>query len=225
MRAIAYLRVSTDEQAESGAGLAAQRAACAAWAERNGAAFEAHADEGVSGASGIEARPALLAAIAELRSGDVLLVARRDRLARDPIVSAMIERLAARAGARIVSCAGEGTEGDSPTDVLMRRIVDAFAEYERLVIGARTKAALGAIRASGRKTGGDVPYGFTLLGDGRTLAPCAAERAVIERARELRAAGLSLRAVAGELARAGMLNRAGRPFHPPALATFCKEAA
>jgi hypothetical protein len=88
-----------------------------------------------------------------------------------------------------------------------------------------TRAALGAIRASGRKTGGDVPYGFELLGDGRTLAPCAAERAVIERARELRAAGLSLRAVAGELARAGMLNRAGRPFHPPALATFCKEAA
>jgi DNA invertase Pin-like site-specific DNA recombinase len=223
MRAIAYIRVSTDEQAESGAGLAAQRAACAAWAERAGATCETYADEGVSGASGIEARPALLAAIAELRSGDVLLVSRRDRLARDPIVTAMVERLVVRAGARVVSCAGEGTDGDSPTDVLMRRIVDAFAEYERLVIGARTKAALASIRASGRKTGGRVPYGFELLGDGRTLAPCAAEQVVVARVRELRTAGLSLRAVAGELARAGMLSREGRTFDAKAIARM--EAA
>jgi DNA invertase Pin-like site-specific DNA recombinase len=218
MRAIAYLRVSTDEQADSGAGLAAQRAACASWAERQGAALEVRADEGVSGAAAIDARPALLEAIGMLRAGDVLLVARRDRLARDPIVAAMVERLAARAGARVVSAAGEGTDGEAPTDVLMRRIVDAFAEYERLVIGARTKAALRAIRVSGRKTGGEVPYGYQLGADGRTLEAFEPEQRVLAKVRELRAAGFSLRAVSKMLADAGLLARTGRPFAPTQVA-------
>ena len=45
------------------------------------------------------------------------------------------------------SAAGEGTDTDGPTDILMRRIVDAFGEYERLIIKARTKAALRSRRA------------------------------------------------------------------------------
>lgn len=212
MNAVAYLRVSTDEQAQSGAGLEAQRAACERWAAAQGATLTVYRDEGVSGAAPLDERPALLEALAALRKGDVLLVAKRDRLARDPMVTAMVERMAQRAGARVVSAAGEGTDGDSPTDVLMRRIVDAFAEYERLLIGQRTKAALKAIRSSGRKTGGDVPYGFQLGADGRTLEPCASEQRVIARVRELRAAGLSQRAIAADLTAAGLLARTGKPF-------------
>lgn len=212
MNAVAYLRVSTDEQAQSGAGLEAQRAACERWAAAQGATLTVCRDEGVSGAAPLDERPALLEALAALRKGDVLLVAKRDRLARDPMVTAMVERMAQRAGARVVSAAGEGTDGDSPTDVLMRRIVDAFAEYERLLIGQRTKAALKAIRSSGRKTGGDVPYGFQLGADGRTLEPCASEQRVIARVRELRAAGLSQRAIAADLTAAGLLARTGKPF-------------
>lgn len=59
----------------------------------------------------------------------MLIVAKRDRLGRDPMVVAMIESAVKRKGARIVSAAGEGTDSDSPTDILMRRMVDAFAEY------------------------------------------------------------------------------------------------
>lgn len=59
----------------------------------------------------------------------------------------------------MVSAAGEGTDSDNPTDILMRRIVDAFGEDERLLIGARAKAALRAKRAQGLRAG-DVPFGF-----------------------------------------------------------------
>jgi DNA invertase Pin-like site-specific DNA recombinase len=225
MRVIAYLRVSTDDQVESGAGLAAQLASCSAWAESRGGTLVVCRDEGVSGAASIDARPGLLEALGQLGRGDVLLVSRRDRLARDPIVCAMVDRLVARAGARVASVAGEGTDSDSPTDVLMRRIVDAFAEYERLIIGARTKVALKAIRASGRKTGGDAPYGYTIGADGRTLAPCEAEQRVIATVRELRSAGLSLRAVSDALASQGMLNRTGRPFHSQTIANLEQGAA
>ena len=148
-RAIGYKRVSDDKQAESGADLAAQEDAIRACARRLGldlVAVFATEDEGVSSVDPLDKRPELLDAIAAPGRGDVLIVAKRDRLGRDPIIVAMIEAAVARRGARIVSAAGEGTETDGPTDVLMRRIVDAFAEYARLIIRARTKAALGAKR-------------------------------------------------------------------------------
>ena len=208
MATIAYLRVSTDQQADSGAGLDAQHDACTKSA---GVLTGVYRDEGVSGSTGLEKRPALLEAIGALKKGDVLMVAKRDRLGRDPLVVAMIESAVQRKGARIVSAAGEGTGSDSPADVLMRRMVDAFAEYERLIIGARTKAALQAKKARGERTG-SVPYGYTLADDEKTLEPNPTEQAVITEARKLKAAGLSLRKVAAELARRGFYARNGAQF-------------
>ena len=111
--------------------------------------------------AGLERSSGLADDIATLGKGDVLLVAKRDRIGRlDPMAMAMIEAAVRRRGARIVSAAGEGTESDDPSSILMRRMIDAFAEYERLIIGARTKAGLGAKRRRGEKvTGGAIPYG------------------------------------------------------------------
>ena len=63
-----------------------------------------------------------------------------NRTGPDPLSMAMIEAAVKRHGARIVSAAGEGTEDDDPSSILMRRMIDAFAEYEKLIIGARTKS-------------------------------------------------------------------------------------
>jgi DNA invertase Pin-like site-specific DNA recombinase len=208
----AYLRVSTQDQAESGAGLAAQLDACRHFARSQDAELTAEfEDKGVSGAKGLESRPGLLDAIATLNKGDVLVVAKRDRLGRDPIKVAMIESAVARKGARIVSAAGEGTDGDDPASVLMRRMIDAFAEYERLLIGARTKAALGAKKARGERTGA-VPYGYRLASDGVHLDPIAEEQKVIAEAHRLHKAGQSLRAIARELDRRGFVSRTGKTF-------------
>ena len=81
----------------------------------------------------------------------MLLVAKRDRLGRDVIAVAMIERLIAKRGARVVSAAGEGTDSDDPSALLMRRLIDSFAEYERALIAARTRAALAAKRRRGER--------------------------------------------------------------------------
>lgn len=80
MRAVGYIRVSTDEQVN---GPKAQADALAAWCARNGVELVAvHHDHGVSGGAELDKRPGLLAALDELERGDVLLVAKRDRLAR-----------------------------------------------------------------------------------------------------------------------------------------------
>jgi len=214
-RALTYRRCSTTEQAEQGHGLDAQADACQALAEREGWILAGDfSDEGVSGAAGLDKRPGLLAAIDALGRGDVLLVAKRDRIGRDSLLMAMTEAAIARKGARIVSAAGEGTEGDDPTQVLMRRMIDAFGEYERLVIKARTRSALQAKARRGERVSRHLPYGYTLAGDGVHLVENEAEQDTIAESRRLRDAGLSLRKVADELTRLGLMSRAGRPFGP-----------
>ncbi len=208
MRAVAYLRVSTDEQS---LGLKAQLDASRAHAERLGWELAGpFADEDVGGAVGLERRPALLEALADMGEGDVLLIAKRDRLGREPMVIAMIEAAVRRKGGRIVSAAGEGTDDDSPSSILMRRMVDAFAEYERLIIKARTRAALAAKKRRGERTGG-IPFGHDLAEDRKTLVENPAELEVLATIRLLKAGGLSLRKIAAELGRLGIPPKQGGP--------------
>jgi len=209
MHAIAYLRVSTDDQSESGNGINSQLDACRQWAKKNGVQLASQQQDDVSGKYGLDRRPGLLAALSDLSKGDVLIVAKRDRIGRDPIVVAMIEAAIARKGAKLVSVAGEGTEGDGPTDILMRRMVDAFAEYERLVIGARTKAALQSKINRGERCG-EVRFGYDLDVDGVTLVANPKEQEVIEIIGALKSSGLSLRKIADELTSRRIATKKGK---------------
>jgi len=227
-KAVPYLRVSDDKQAESGLGLAAQEDACRACARRLGlelGTVHVTRDEGVSSVDPLDKRPELLEAIAELGRGDVLIVSKRDRIARDPIITAMIEAAVQRRGARIISAAGEGTESDGPTDVLMRRIVDAFAEYERLVIKARTKSALAVKRSRGERLGGRVEYGFTVADDGVHLVPDPGEQEVLGMIRTMRAAGMTLQAIAAALDARGIHRREGSRWDHRFISRLLKRAA
>jgi len=213
MKYLIYLRVSTDEQADSQAGLHAQEDSCRGYLRRLSTLGEVtvFSDEGVSGAAGLERRPGLLRAINEIKKGDTLIVAKRDRLGRDPIIVAMIESSASRKGARVVSAAGEGTNSDSPADILMRRMIDAFAEYERLIIKARTVSAMQAKKARMERIG-SIPYGYQLSNDGIHLEERPEEQDVISEIKMLRSAGLNLSAICRELERRGFLTRSGTPF-------------
>ena len=112
----------------------------------------------------------------------------------------------------MISAAGEGTESDDPAGVLMRRLIDSFAEYERLMISARTRAALAAKRRRGERVSGYRAVRLPSRQNGRTLEADAEESATLEAIRRLRAEGRSLRAVADALNTAGMLTRARTPW-------------
>lgn len=207
-RAVAYIRVSTEEQQ---LGPQAQRDAIDAWAERENVEVVGwHIDHGVSGKVPPGKRPALadaLAALHEHQAG-ILVVAKRDRLARDVLVAGFIELKVTQAGARIVSVAGEGTSDDSPTEKLMRQIIDAFAEYERGVIAARTRAALQSKKARGERVG-TIPFGFSADDDGK-LCGNDYERRLLARVRDLREDGESIRGIVQVLADEGFRSRTGR---------------
>ena len=237
--AVAYLRVSTEDQK---LGPEAQRASIETWAAHKGVRVAAwYTDQGVSGGSDLGDRPELVKALVELRTlgAGILIVAKRDRLARDVYVAGVIERAVAGDGARVVSADGTAN-GDTPADAFMRSILDAAAAYERSLICARTKAALAVKKARGEKTGGGVPYGYQRKADGqhatfrtgerrcqanclgcRNLEPVEAEQVVIARARELRAKGVSLTEVSEQLEAAGYLARTGKPFVPVQISRIC----
>ena len=220
--AVAYCRASTAEQHLSPE---AQRAAIETWATREGVRVAAwHIDQGVSGGSNLDERPGLVAALGELRvhGAGVLVVAKRDRLARDVAVAATIEKATGASGARVVSADGVGN-GDTAADGFMRSILDAAAAYERALIRARTRAALQAKRARGERAG-EVPYGYGVDSAGRLL-PCEVEQVVIARVRELRTAGLSLRAIARECRSAGLVSRVGRPLGKTQIERIVTKAA
>lgn len=209
--AVAYIRVSTEEQH---LGPAAQREAIERWAASRGVVVVAwHVDQGVSGGAPIDQRPELVAALQSVTThrAALLVVSRRDRLARSAMIAAMVESLVARSKAKIASAAGEGSEGDEndPSALLMRRMVDVFAEYERALIRCRTKAGLAVKKRRGERVG-NIPFGSRLAADGKSLEACPVETAAIARVRELSAQGVSLRGIVGRLEAEGVRPRGAR---------------
>jgi DNA invertase Pin-like site-specific DNA recombinase len=223
--AIAYIRVSTTEQE---LGPEAQKAAIERWAKAQGVTVASwHVDQGVSGGAELDARPGLTAAFDSLRDlgAGLLVVAKRDRLARDVMISAMMERLAQKAGARIVSAAGEGDgKDDDPSSLLMRRIIDVFAEYERALIRSRTKSALAVKKARGERVG-NVPFGYRLSEDNASLVARDDEQAVIGRIRELRHQGVSVRGIVAKLDAEGVVGRRGRALCKSAVENVLRTGA
>lgn len=196
---------------EQSLGPEAQRAAIELWASRHGVqVLTWHLDQGVSGTTPIEARPGLLAAFRNLEEQEAgqLVIAKWDRLARDVIVSATADRLAERVGAQVTSVDGVGA-GTGPEAVLMRGISAALAQYERALIAARTSAALQALRAKGQRAG-EVPFGYALGTDLKTLVPSIEEQASIDVAKRLREEGWSFRRIASRLADLGHQPRGTR---------------
>ena len=203
-RTIIYTRVSTQDQAESGLGLEAQETECRKYAARfEWEVVNLFTDSGISGAADLDKRPELLNALAELKRGDVLLVYKLDRLSRDVGLNAIIERELGRKGASLRSVSGEGTAADDDDlgALLQRRIVSMFAEYERKLIQARTKQALKAKRARGERTGGSIPFGYSVNINGETkiLIPNQAEQDTIKEIMTERTQGASIRLITDKL--------------------------
>ena len=199
-KTVAYLRVSTDKQADLGVSLEAQRAKVRAYAELYDleiVAFEVDAGESASSLD----RPALKRALAMLRSGkaEALLVAKLDRLTRS--VRDLADLLEGPLKKRALLSIGEQVDTRSAAGRMVLNILTTIGQWEREAIGERTSAAMQHMRAEGRYTGGEAPLGFALRG--RELVAVAGEVATITEIRRLRAAGLSVRAIAATLDESG----------------------
>lgn len=209
MKYIVYMRVSTDKQEESGLGLEAQRHTCLEWINtQKTKGFIVEFIEIITGTDkkrkDVQDRYVLMEAIDALDPGDVFVIAKRDRLSRDTYLNCMIERLIERKQATLY-CAGGEANGDDPHNILMRRIIDAFAEYEAMIISVRTKAALARKKAKGERLG-HVPYGY-MLDDQKNMIVCNSEYLVLSEIHKMKLQGYNTRDIASELNLLGLRNR------------------
>ena len=194
-RVIGYLRVSTTDQEY---GIDAQREAIRAEAERRGWEVEWFEDAGKSGKS-ID-RPGIAAALAQLRSGNAesLVVSKLDRLSRSLPDFARLLEVSSKQGWSIVAL-DLNLDTSTPTGKLVASIMASVAQWEREVIGLRTKEALAAAKAKGVRIG----------------RPDSQDPAVRRRIRRMRSAGHTYCAIAARLnADAVPLPGGGERWHP-----------
>lgn len=216
-----YARVSTLTQVRDGEGLQVQREKIAAWSAFQGLPVALlDADEGVSGAA-MDNRPALrrvLRAALQTGPGAVLVVYKLDRLGRDAIDVQETLAVLLDAGVRVVSLA-DGV--DSASDMgramlrLLTSILATFAELEKETIRARLQDGRKRADANDRAYASEPRYGRRRVdADAKELAADAEEQRAVERVRDLRAAGLSYRAIAQQLEAEGLRPRRAAAWSP-----------
>jgi DNA invertase Pin-like site-specific DNA recombinase len=152
MRVIGYVRVSTYEQANNGSGIDAQRETLKREAEQRGWEVEWMTDAGYS-AKNLK-RPGIQRALEMLKRGDAegLAVAKLDRLSRSVFDFAGLMQKAQRQGWAIVAL-DLGVDTTTPAGEAMANVLATFAQFERRMIGVRTKEALAVKRAQGVEIG------------------------------------------------------------------------
>lgn len=213
----AYVRVSTDGQAESGLGLDAQRDAITRWAAYRGVDLAWYVDAGVSAGKPLDKRPEGRRLAADLAAGRVagVVVAKLDRLFRDALETLEATRAWDAAGLAVVLL-DLGVDTATPMGRAFLTMAAAFAELERARIAERTRDALTAARAQGRRHGA-LALGETLAetvaqarpNGRRDVVAVESEARTVARIVALRAAGMSLRAIAEVLTAEGHATKTG----------------
>ena len=189
MRVTGYARVSTNEQGQNGASLPAQRSAIEAECERRGwELVEIIEDAGYS-ARNLN-RPGIQAVLKALKAGETeaLLVARLDRLSRSTLDFARLVERSQRKGWAIVVL-DIGVDLTTPHGRLVAGVLASVAQWERELIGQRTKDAMAA-----RKAEGEV-FGPRTWKHRNGVTP----EAVAKRIRRERKGGATLQAIADSL--------------------------
>jgi len=213
MELIAYFRVSTARQGDSGLGLEAQRAKVQQMADERGAAVVAEFVEVESGRK--VDRPQLAAALAEARKRKgVIAVAKLDRIARDAELLLRLTREAASNGmGGFLFCDLPDVDATTAAGRMVLTVMASVAEFEARRISERTREALAAAKARGVKLGGLRPNTLTRNDAARDRALASTER-LRPILTAMAAQGASLRGMSSALAAAGTITKTGQPWSP-----------
>jgi DNA invertase Pin-like site-specific DNA recombinase len=204
-RVVLYTRVSTKEQAESGLGLAAQREKLADESGRRdwrGPVWVT--DEGVSAKVPAALRPNLGPEIAAMGGGDVLVVAKLDRLSRSVHDFAGLLSRSMVQGWSVVAL-DLNIDTTTPTGALIAHMVVAIAQWEAEMISLRTREGL----AQSTKRLGRAP-GLPAVGGGK---PSAIPPTTVATLRHLIGLRMSPREIADALNEFGVPSLRGKRWH------------
>ena len=223
MKAIGYVRVSTDKQAEQGVSLEAQEAKIRAMATVQGADLLEVIIDGGESAKNLN-RPGLKRLIGRVDSGKVeaVIIAKLDRLTRSVKDLCSLLELFEKRGVALISVA-ESLDTASAAGRLVITIMAAVSQWEREAIGERTRDALWHKRRSGERVG-NIRFGFRLSPDGKHVEPDPGEQGVLTEIRHLRQSGYTMRGIAAALNRQSVRTRRGSAWRLEHVARIIKQA-
>lgn len=210
MRAIGYVRVSTDEQAREGISLENQKARIVAYCSYKGLTLTGIIeDAGISGGKN-KARPGFIAVLNSIETGEAeaLVLYSLERLSRDMLTLLALERLLDEHDIELHTVEGE-VNTSSPDGWLNFAMKAFLGEMERRQVKYRTKKAMEFKKALGVVVG-SVPYGYRRAQD--RLEPDEREQSTIAAARMLCGQSCGLSAIARRLTVDGHRTRNGKSF-------------
>lgn len=223
MRAIGYIRVSTDEQAREGISLDSQKAKITAYCELNDIELvDIIEDAGKSGKDlNREGIQSLLSMI-KARQVDAIVVYKLDRLSRRVKDTLSIMDLVEKKGIAFHSIT-ERIDTKSAMGKFFLNIMASMNQWERDTISERTRDALQHKIRNGERAG-QIPYGWNVSEDGKTLVENPKEQEAIVLIRVLHGEGYSYRAICRELDKEGY-EPLGKTWHAKTIGSVLRRAA
>lgn len=223
-RAILYIRVSTEKQAEYGHSLYAQQERLTAYAATHGMEVVDVVVDGGESASSLD-RPGLQRALSIIAAGNAnLLVATKgDRISRN--LRDLLNLAATLAESQASIATADGTfDTSTPVGKAMTQMQGVFSELERELIAQRTREGMAAARSKGVRLGRP-PVGLRVE-DGSLVVADPARIDLGRKAASMHAAGTSLRAIAATFERDGLAAPSGGcQWYPPAVSRLIRAAA
>ena len=221
MRAIGYVRVSTERQAQEGISLEAQQARIRAWCEANGHELvEVYVDAGISGRS-MKSRVGLQNALDALKKDHVLVTYSLSRLARSLKDALTISESIAKKKATLTSLS-EQIDGTSAAGKMMFQMLCVLAEFESAIISERTITAMQHKKGKSQTYCHQTPYGFEAI-EGR-LVEVKQEADVVAEIQAARNAGVTLQAIADDLNGRGIPTKKGKQWQPATVHLLLKRS-
>lgn len=224
MKALAYLRVSTKEQASDSAfGLEAQKEIIESWEKQTGNTIpKFYIDKGYSGST--QDRPKLLTMLKDIKhlpDIEAVVVPKFDRWARDTFLHLYLEKELKVQGVELLSATEDSMNSDDPTTRFQRTLMSAMAEYEREMIRIRMEGGRRQKAKKGGHATGRIPYGYRKGEDGLEIHPEEANG--VQLIYEMRNAGNSLRTIANKLNKKGYATKKGNKFRAKTVSRILKN--
>jgi len=221
-KAIGYIRVSTEQQANEGVSLEAQKSRITVWCVANGYELvDVFVDAGISGGS-MKNRHGLQTALDSIKRDMVLVVYSLSRLARSTKDAINISETISKKKGGLVSLT-ENLDSTTATGKMMFEMLAVLASFERNLIGERTRTALAQKKSKGEVYTAVTPFGYQAI-NGRLVA-VEEEARVVANILKKRQAGKTLQAIADDLNSRGVKGKTGGRWYPSTVNNMLKRQA
>lgn len=213
LKAFGYIRVSSEEQANSGLSLSHQRSKITAYAKAMDIQLIEIIEDSGKSARNLN-RPGIQKALEGIKISiaNALIVLKLDRLTRSVKDLGGLVEFFDKTDAALISVQ-DSINTSTAGGRLVLNVLGSIAQWEREEVGERTAAALAVKKERGEKTGGLAPFGYDVTREGK-LTENEKEQAAIKIIRSLYRRKSSLRAIGAKLEELGYEPKTGGKWHP-----------